>query len=310
MLAGALVLAASAAGALAQAYPSKPIRWVTGGGPDAMARILGQRFAEAWGQQVVVEERGGGGGMLSGEAVARAAPDGYTLLLATGTHTINPNFFKLTYDMVRDFTPVTLIATIPFVLTVHPSLPVKTVNDLVKLAKARPGELNYTSGGNGSPGHLIAEMFKSMTGTNIVHVPYKSTPQAVQETIAGQTQFLFGGIPYMLPHARAGRLNGIAVSTLQRSPFAPDIPTLDEAGVRGFHVPAWFGMWVPAKTPRPIVARIHEVVVKAMNDMRPAIEKQGFKPGGDKPEEFDKFMRSEVEKFSRVIKAANIKPEN
>ena len=163
--------------ATAQTYPVKPIRWLTGGGPDAMARILGQRFSEAWGQQVLVEERGGGGGMLSAEVVARAAPDGYTLLLASGTHTISPNFFKLSYDMVRDFTPVTLIATIPFVLTVHPSLPVKTVGELIALAKARPAELNYTSGGNGSPGHLIAEMFKTMTGVNSVPVPYKTVAQ-------------------------------------------------------------------------------------------------------------------------------------
>ena len=240
--------------ATAQTYPVKPIRWLTGGGPDAMARILGQRFSEAWGQQVLVEERGGGGGMLSAEVVARAAPDGYTLLLATGTHTINPNFFKLSYDMVRDFTPVTLIATIPFVLTVHPSLPVKTVSELIALAKARPAELNYTSGGNGSPGHLIAEMFKTMTGVNIVHVPYKTVAQGVTGLIAGQAQVMFTVGPSAVPQIQSGRIRGIAVTTLKRSKSLPDLPTVAESGLPGFEAPAWNGVLVPTGTRSPCLA--------------------------------------------------------
>src|SRR5258705_771435 len=172
--------------ASAQDYPVKPIRFVTGGGPDAMARILGPKLTAAWGQQVVVEERGGGGGMISAETVARATPDGYTLLLATGTHAINPNFFKLSYDMTRDFAPVTLLGTIPFVLSVHPAVPATTVDELVKLARSKPGELNYGSGGNGSPGHLIGEMVKSRTGVDIVYVPFKNVVQGVTAPISEQ----------------------------------------------------------------------------------------------------------------------------
>ena len=311
MLAGALVLAASAAGALAQTYPSKPIRWVTGGGPDAMARILGQRFAEAWGQQVVVEERGGGGGMLSGEAVARAAPDGYTLLLATGTHTINPNFFKLTYDMVRDFTPVTLIATIPFVLTVHPSLPVKTVNDLVKLAKARPGELNYTSGGNGSPGHLIAEMFKSMTGTNIVHVPYKTVAQGVTGLIAGQAQIMFTVGPSAVPQIQSGRIRGIAVTTLKRSKSLPELPTVAESGLPGFEAPAWNGVLAPAGTPNAIVMKLHGEIMKNLKQQEflDKIAVLGFEPVGSTPAEFGDFVKAELAKWAKVAKDSGAKAE-
>src|SRR4051812_29476597 len=180
----------AAAPALAQEYPAKPIRFVTGGGPDAMARILGPKMTATWGQQIVIEERGGGG-ILSGETVARASPDGYTLLLATTTHTMNPNFFKLTYDLMRDFAPVTLLGKISFVLSVNPSLPVKSVDDLIKFARAKPGELNAGSGGNGSPAHLIIELFKSRTGVNIVHVPYKTVAQAVTALIGDQVQLMF-----------------------------------------------------------------------------------------------------------------------
>ena len=311
-LAAFLITAAGPAGA--QPFPSKPIRLIipmaAGGATDIYIRTLTPRMTELFGQPVVVDNRAGANGIIGNEMGVRAAPDGHTLLANSLSIAINPGLYKLDYDVVRDLAGITQLGSVELLMGVYAQLPVKTVGDLIALAKAQPGKLSFASVGHGSIAQLAAELFKQATGTNIVHIAYKSTPQAVQETIAGQTQFLFGGIPYMLPHARAGRLNGIAVSTLQRSPFAPDIPTLDEAGVRGFHVPAWFGMWVPAKTPRPIVARIHEVVVKAMNDVRPAIEKQGFKPGGDKPEEFDKFMRSEVEKFSRVIKSANIKAEN
>src|SRR3954462_9922812 len=201
----------------AQPYPAKPIRFVTGGGPDAMARILGPKLTAAWGQQGVVEERGGGGGMISAETVARTSPDGYTLLLATGTHTISPNFFKLSYDMTRDFAPVTLLGTIPFVLSVHPAVPAATVDELVKLARARPGELNYGSGGNGSPGHLIGEMFKSRTGVNIVHVPYKTVAQGVTALIGEQVQVNFVVGPSAVPQIKAGRIRPLAVTTTRRS---------------------------------------------------------------------------------------------
>jgi tripartite-type tricarboxylate transporter receptor subunit TctC len=188
-------------------------------------------------------------------------------------------------------------------------VPVKNVAELVALAKAQPGKLNYASFGIGSIVHLAAEMFKLQTGTQIVHVAYKGTPQAVQETISGQTQFMFGGIPYMLPHARSGRLRGIAVSSLQRSPNAPDIPTLNESGLPGYDVTAWFGMWLPAKTPPEIIARVNSAMVKVMTEMKPTIENQGYRPGGNSSAEFTRFYRAEVEKYARVIKAASIKPE-
>ncbi len=295
----------------AQNYPSKPIRFVTGGGPDAMARILGPKFTAAWGQQVVVEERGGGGGMISAETVARASPDGYTLLLATGTHTINPNFFKLSYDMTRDFAPVTLLGTIPFVLSVHPAVPATTVDELVKLARAKPGELNYGSGGNGSPGHLIGEMFKSRTGVNIVHVPYKTVAQGVTALIGEQVQVNFVVGPSAVPQIRAGRIRPLAVTTAKRSASLPEVPTIAEAGLAGFDAPAWNGVLVPARTPRPVIAQLHAEIVKDLKlpDVLERITALGFEPVGSTPEEFGVFLKAELAKWAKVAKEIGAKAE-
>ena len=308
----AIVMAAMAAApALAQQYPVKPIRFVTGGGPDAMARILGPKFTAAWGQQVVVEERGGGGGMISAETVARASPDGYTLLLATGTHTINPNFFKLSYDMTRDFAPVTLLGTIPFVLSVHPAVPATTVDELVKLARAKPGELNYGSGGNGSPGHLIGEMFKSRTGVNIVHVPYKTVAQGVTALIGEQVQVNFVVGPSAVPQIRAGRIRPLAVTTSKRSASLPEVPTIAEAGLTGFDAPAWNGVLVPARTPRPVIAQLHAEIVKDLKlpDVLERITALGFEPVGNTPEEFGVFLKAELAKWAKVAKEIGAKAE-
>jgi len=306
-----VVAAMAAAPALAQQYPVKPIRFVTGGGPDAMARILGPKFTAAWGQQVVVEERGGGGGMISAETVARASPDGYTLLLATGTHTINPNFFKLSYDMTRDFAPVTLLGTIPFVLSVHPAVPATTVDELVKLARAKPGELNYGSGGNGSPGHLIGEMFKSRTGVNIVHVPYKTVAQGVTALIGEQVQVNFVVGPSAVPQIRAGRIRPLAVSTSKRSASLPEVPTIAEAGLAGFDAPAWNGVLVPARTPRPVIAQLHAEIVKDLKlpDVLERITALGFEPVGNTPEEFGVFLKAELAKWAKVAKEIGAKAE-
>ena len=295
----------------AQNYPSKPIRFVTGGGPDAMARILGPKFTAAWGQQVVVEERGGGGGMISAETVARASPDGYTLLLATGTHTINPNFFKLSYDMTRDFAPVTLLGTIPFVLSVHPAVPAATVDELVKLARAKPGELNYGSGGNGSPGHLIGEMFKSRTGVNIVHVPYKTVAQGVTALIGEQVQVNFVVGPSAVPQIRAGRIRPLAVTTAKRSASLPEVPTIAEACLAGFDAPAWNGVLVPARTPRPVIAQLHAEIVKDLKlpDVLERITALGFEPVGNTPEEFGVFLKAELAKWAKVAKEIGAKAE-
>ena len=300
-----------AAPALAQNYPVKPIRFVTGGGPDAMARILGAKLTDSWGQQVVVEERGGGGGMISAETVARATADGYTLLLATGTHTINPNFFKLSYDMVRDFAPVTLLGTIPFVLSVHPSVPVATVDELVKLAKAKPGGLNYGSGGNGSPGHLIGEMFKSRTGVNIVHVPYKTVAQGVTALIGEQVQVNFVVGPSAVPQIKAGRIRPLAVTTSKRSASLPDVPTIAESGLPGFDAPAWNGVLVPARTPQSVVTKLHAELVKDLRlpDVLERIGALGFEPVGSTPQEFGEFLRSELAKWAKVAKELGAKAE-
>ncbi|MDB5811182.1 MAG: hypothetical protein JWN94_3304 [Betaproteobacteria bacterium] len=304
----AVVLAA--APALAQQYPDKPIRFVTGGGPDAMARILGPKMTATWGQQIVIEERGGGG-ILSGETVARASADGYTLLLATGTHTMNPNFFKLSYDLMRDFAPVTLLGTISFVLSVHPSLPAKSVDDLVKLARAKPGELNYGSGGNGSPGHLIGEMFKSRTGVNIVHVPYKTVAGGVTALLGEQVQLMFVVSPSAVPQIKAGRLRPLAVSTFKRSASLPEVPTVAESGLAGFDAPAWNGVLVPAKTPRTVITKLHTELVKDLRfpDVLERIAPLGFEPVGNTPEEFGAFLRAELAKWAKVARELNAKAE-
>jgi tripartite-type tricarboxylate transporter receptor subunit TctC len=307
------LLVAVACPGFAQQYPNRPLRLIipmaAGGATDILVRTITPRMSEIMGQQIIVDNRPGANGVMGDEMAIKAAPDGYTLHANALAIAINPSLYKLNYDIVRDLAPVTQLASVDLILGVYPQLQVKSVSDLVAFAKAQPGKLNYASFGVGSISHIAGEMFKQATRTQIVHVAYKASPLAVQETIAGQTQLVFGGVSYMLPQVRAGRLSGIAVASLKRTALAPEIPTLDESGVPGFEVTAWFGMWLPAKTARPIVMRLHDVVVQSLNDTRPAIDKLGYKPGGESPEEFGKFVRSEVEKFGRVVKSAGIKPE-
>lgn len=309
LLIGSFALGPTAS--IAQRYPEKPIHFITGGGPDALARVIGQKFTEAWGQQIIVEQHGGGGGLMSASVVAKAPPDGYTLLLATGTHTMGPTVYKLSYDMVKDFAPVSLAATMPFVLSVHPSIPVKSVKELVDYAKARPGELNYGSGGNGSPGHLITEMFKSMTGVNIVHVPYKSVANAVTALIARQVHVMFTVAPSAMPQIKAGRIRGLAVSTLKRSATVPDLPTVAESGLAGFDAPAWNGVLVPAGTPAAIIAQLNGEIIKdlKMPDVLERIAALGFEPVSSSPQEFGEFVKMELAKWAKVAKEAGVKAE-
>ena len=292
-------------------YPNKPICWVTGGGPDAMARILGQKFTQAWGQQIVVEERGGGGGMMSAELVSRATPDGYTLLLATGTHTISPNYFKMSYDMRRDFAPVSLLGTITFVLCVNPALPVKSVEELLALAKAKPGAINYTSGGTGSPAHIITELLRLKTGIQVVHVPYRTVGQAVTGLLGNQAQFMFVVSPASVPQIKAGRLRGLAVTALKRSDAVPEVPTMVEAGVPDFEALAWNGLMVPAKTPRDIIRQLHAESAKNLQlpEVRERIAALGFDAIGSTPQEFAVFLNAELDKWARVAKATGAKAE-
>lgn len=312
---GTAMLVAAAGTSRAQSYPTKPIRLIipmaAGGATDILVRSLTPKMTDLLGQQIVVDNRPGANGVIGDEMAIRAAPDGYTLHANALAIAINPSLYQLNYDITRDLAPVTELASIDLVLGVYPGIPVKTVAELIALARAQPGKLNYASFGIGSISHIAGEMFKQASDTKIVHIAYKSSPQAVQETIAGQTQLVIGGTSYMLPQVRAGRLRGIAIGSLRRSPLAPEIPTVSESGLPGYDVTAWFGMWVPAKTPRAIVARVNDVVVKVLNhpDVRAHVEGQGYQPVGNSPEAFGKFVKSEVEKFARVIKTAGILPE-
>ena len=293
-----------AGNAVAQTYPAKPVRIVVGPGPDALARVIGQQITQAWGQPVIIDQRGGGGGTISAEAVAKAAPDGYTLLLATGTHTINPSMYKVSYDMVRDFAPVTLLASTPFILAVHPSVPANSVGELIVLAKTSPGKLNYGSGGSGTPPHLATELFKTLAGVNIVHVPYKTVAAAITDLIAGQVQVMFTVGPAGLPQIRAGRIRGLAVSTAKRSAFAPELPTVAEAGLAGFDVFGWNGLLAPAGTPRAVIAKLHDEITRALRipEVRQRIASFGFEPVGNSPEEFGEFVKAEIAQWAKVAR--------
>jgi tripartite-type tricarboxylate transporter receptor subunit TctC len=288
----------------AAAYPSKAIRFIVGPGPDALARLFGQSMTEAWGQPVIVEQRGGGGGTISAEAVAKAAPDGYTLLLATGTHTINPSLYKIPYDMVKDFAPVTLLGSTPFVLSVHPSVQAGSVAELIRLAKAKPGALNYGSGGSGTPPHLATELFKAMAGIDMVHVPYKTVAAAVTDLVAGQLQVMFTVGPAGLPQIKAGRIRGLAVSTAKRSEFAPELPTVAESGLAGYEVFGWNGVLAPAATPAPIIAKLNAQLVAAMKpaEMRSRMAAAGFEPVGDTPAQFGEFVKADIARWAKVVK--------
>jgi len=308
MKAARLLLAALtlAGNGYAQTYPAKPIRFIVGPGPDARARVIGQKLTEAWGQPVIVDQRGGGGGTISAEAVARAAPDGYTLLLATGTHTINPSMYTLSYDMVRDFAPVTLLASTPFILAVHPSVPANSVAELIRLANAKPGALNYGSGGSGTPPHLATELFKTAAGIDIVPVPYKTLAAAITDLVAGQLQVMFTVGPAGLPQIRAGRLRGLAVSTAKRSAFAPDLPTVAESGLPGFDVFGWNGLLAPAGTPPSVVAKLQGEIARALQnpEVRERIAGFGFEPVGNTPEEFGEFVKTDIARWAKVVKAS------
>ncbi len=296
-------------------FPTRPLRLIipmaAGGATDIFIRTIIAKLSETLGQQVVVDNRPGANGVIGDEMAVRAAPDGYTMMANSLAIAINPSLYKLNYDITRDLQGLTSLGVIDLLMGIHPSVPAKTVAELITHAKANPGKLNYASFGIGSISHVAGEMFKQATQTQLVHVPFKSSPLAVQETIAGQTHLVIGGISYMLPQARAGRLRGIAITSLKRNANAPDIPTAHESGLPNYDVNAWFGLWVPAAAPKPVLAKLYDAVSTTLNhpDVRPAIEKHGYKVGGESPDQFQKFVRSEVEKFGRVIKAAGIKPE-
>jgi tripartite-type tricarboxylate transporter receptor subunit TctC len=305
-------------GAAAQGYPSKPIRIVVpyppGGPLDIMARAIGQKLTEAWGQPVVVDNRPGAGGNIGADLVAKSTPDGYTLLMgAVATHAINPTLYgHVPYDPVKDFLPVALVAQVPNVLVVNPSVPAGTVKDLIELARARPGNLNFGSGSTGSTGHLAGELFNIMAGVKMVHIPYKGGAPAMADLLAGQIQLMFDNLANALPNVRAGKLRALAVTTLARSPALPDLPTIAESGLPGFDLTTWFGLMAPAGTPPGIVTKLNAEIVRDLNakDMRERLEKMGAGvPANNTSEHFAAFIRDEAAKYAKVVRESGAKVE-
>jgi tripartite-type tricarboxylate transporter receptor subunit TctC len=296
----------------AQNYPAKPIRLIlptaAGGSLDSVGRVIAQKFTEQWGQQVVVDNRPGAGGMLGTETAARAAPDGYTLLIASNGNlaTTQALYKKVPYDPVRDFAPVVLMTETPYIVVVHPSLPVKTVAELIQLAKVRPGQLNYASSGSGSTPHLAGELFKSMAGINLVHVPYKGSPAALTSLLSGETVVGITGMPSSWAQVKAGRIRALGVAGTRRSTTAPELPTVTESGLPGYEVNSWSGLLAPAATPKSVIAALNAEVMKilALPDVRQQLLNQGFEVLGGTPEQFGVFIKAEIVKWTRVIRDA------
>ena len=311
-----LCCACAASAAVAQQYPARAIRIVVpsapGGGADITARILAPKLSEFLGQQVVVENRAGAGTMIGTEAVARAVPDGYTLLLGISTLAINPAVYrKVSYDALKDLAAISQLVALPNVLVTHPSLPVKTVKELVAFARARPGQINYASAGIGTNPHLSMELFLTMTGLKMVHVPYKGAGPGIVDAVAGHVTVMTPSILSGLPHVRGGRLRALGVTSAKRAGGALDIPTIAEAGVPGYEAVQWFGVLAPAGTPREIVGRLHGEIVRLLRsaDIADRLAGDGADPVGSSPEEFAAFLRAETAKWAKVVKEAGIKPE-
>jgi tripartite-type tricarboxylate transporter receptor subunit TctC len=317
IIAAALVamLAIARAQAGESSYPTKPVRMVipfpAGGTTDILGRVAAQKLSEGLGQQVVPDNRPGASGNIGTEQVAKAAPDGYMLLTAPGsTLTIHPSLYpKLGFDPLKDFAPVTILAGVPNLLVVHPSLPARNVKELIALAKSKPDALNYASTGAGQSTHLSMELFKSMAGVKIVHVPYKGSAPAVTDLLGGHVPMMFDNMPSALPHVKAGKLRPLGVSTVKRSSTAPEVPTVAESGLPGFDVTVWFAVLAPAATPRDIVDRLHRILVKGLQaaDVRERLATQGAEPVGNTPEQFTAQMKTDLAKWAKVVKAANIK---
>ncbi len=312
---GLLLIATGSSLAATQPYPTHAIRLVVpfapGGGTDIVARTVGQKLGESLGQQVVVDNRAGAAGIIGTELVARSAADGYTLLMGSnGPLAINPTYYaKLPYDPLKDFAPVALVTTMPFVMVVHPSLPVKSVRDLVALAKARPGQLNFASPGNGSTNHLSGELLKIMAGINIVHIPYKGVALSAADLISGQVQLLSGDLSTLMPHVRSGKMKALAVTSAKRSTLVPKLPTVSESGVPGYEVSGWFGVLAPAGTPREIVARLNAEILKGLGsgDVRERLAALGGEVAGGTPEQFADHLRGEIAKWGKLITSIGLK---
>ena len=312
----ALALVMTAGAASAQTYPTKPVRLVVpflaGGSTDIVGRTVAQKLSEMWGQQAFVDNRPGGGTTIGTEMVAKAAPDGYTLLVTPAPFTINPSLLtKLPYDALTDFAPITLINTTPLVMVVNPGVPAKNVKELIALAKAKPGKLNFGSSGTGGSNHLAGELFDAMAGVKMVHIPYKGNAGALTDIVGGHLDVVYNGITSAVALIRGGKLRALAVTSLQRSAALPDVPTLDESGLKGFEAVAWNGLSAPAKTPRDVIMKINADVIKIVNspELKERLKADGSDPVGNSPEQYAAFLRNEIAKWAKVIKFAGVKPE-
>ena len=313
-----LFVASSAALPLhaADTWPVRPIRMIVayppGGGTDQVGRVMAEQLAQQLGQNVVVDNRGGATGNIGTELAARAVPDGYTLLMGNvAPNAVNVSLFKkLGFDPLKDFAPISLVAVTPNILVAHPSMPVKTVPDLIALAKSKPGTLNFPSAGVGSSSHLAGEMLKSMARIDMVHVPYKGGGPALIATISGQVQIMFATMPAAMPHVKSGKVRPIAVTTAKRSLAMPDLPTIAESGVQGYEAATWYGLLAPARTPKPVIDRLHGETVKILaGPTRQRMEAQGFEPDGGTPAAFAAYIKSEIAKWAKVIQEAGIPAE-
>ena len=310
------VLASAAGGVFAQStYPDKSIRLIVpfaaGGPTDVIARAVGQKLTENLGQPVVIDNRGGGGGNIGSDLVAKAAPDGYTLVMGiVGTHAINASLYsKMPYDTVKDFAPVTLTGAATIVLVAHPSVQAKSVKELIALGKSRPGKINWASPGSGTPHHLAGELFKTMTGIGMVHIPYKGAAPAVIDLLGGQVSLAFVSLPAALPHIKAGKLTALGISAPQRSAVAPEVPTIAESALAGYELENWYGVLAPAGTPREIVNQLNREIVKAlqMPEVNERLNSQGFEIRTSTPEQFAAYIKSEIVKWAKIVKDSGAK---
>ncbi len=310
MLVAALVAAALVGQAFAQSYPNRPVRllvpFTPGGGTDILARIVGGKMSESMGQQVVVENRPGGNTLIATEVVVRAAPDGYTLILQTNNLAANPTLYrgKMSFDTLKDLAPVALVAGNPHVLVIHPSLPAKNLREFIALAKQKPGAITFASAGSGTVNHLSGELLKMLAGINLVHVPYKGSGSVMPDLIGGHVHSLFAAMPNAIEHIRSGRLRAIAVTTPKRFRGLPDVPTIAESGYPGYDFSSWFGVLAPAKMPQPVIARLHAEIVKALKDPGVQQRLENYEIFGSTPEEFASFIKVEIEKTAKVIRAS------
>jgi len=313
VLASALVVTLPAA---AQDYPKRPIElvvpFVAGGTTDNIARLMAQRFSESWGQTVVVNNRAGGGSTIGTNAVAKAPPDGHTLLVTTIGFAINAGLQKLPYDPIGDFTPITELASLPLVLVVHASLPVTNLQEFIALAKSKAGGWDYASSGTGTSPHLAAEMFKSMAGIELVHVPFKGNAEAMNSLMGGHVKIYFALVPAVLQHIKTGALRAIAVTTEERLPYLPDVPTIAELGFPGYEISSWQGVFAPAGTPKDVVAKINGELVRMLNvpEIHRRISQEGADPVGSTPDAFATRVKNEITKWTKVIKTSGIQPSN